>query len=46
MAMWVVFGFLALGVLMKAVSRSKPERYTMTSVVLALAALALVIALA
>ncbi|HWL00744.1 MAG TPA: hypothetical protein VNQ52_00065 [Microbacteriaceae bacterium] len=44
-AMWVVFGVLALGVLMNAISRSKPERYVMTPVALALAVLALMIAL-
>lgn len=44
--MWVVFGFLCLGTLMNAISRSKPERYTMTPVVIVLAGLALVIALA
>jgi hypothetical protein len=44
--MWVVFGYLALGVLMNAISRSKPERYTMTPVALVLAVLALLIAVA
>lgn len=44
-AIWFVFGFLALGVLMNAISRSKPERYTMTPVVLVLAVLALLLAL-
>lgn len=43
--MWVVFGYLSLGVLMNAISRSKPERYTMTPVAVALAVLALLIAL-
>lgn len=43
--MWIAFGVLALGVLMNAISRSKPERYTMTPVALALAVLALLIAL-
>jgi len=42
---WVVFGYLTLGVVMNAISRSKPERYAMTPVVLALAILALLIAL-
>jgi len=45
-AMWVVFGLLALGVLMNAISRSKPERYAMTPVALVLAVLALLVALA
>jgi uncharacterized membrane protein len=43
--MWVVFGYLALGVLMNALSRSTSERFTMTPVALALAVLALLIAL-
>lgn len=34
---WVVAGFLTLGVLMNAISRSKPERFTMTPVALVLA---------
>ncbi|WP_411732641.1 hypothetical protein [Paeniglutamicibacter sp.] len=42
---WVVFGYLALGVVMNAISRSKPERYAMTPVALVLAVLALLIAL-
>lgn len=36
-ALWVVFAYLVLGVGMNAISRSKPERYTMTPVALALA---------
>lgn len=44
-AMWVVFGYLALGVLMNAISRSKLERFIMTPVALVLAILALVVAL-
>ena len=44
-AMWVVFGVLALGVLMNAISRSKSERYAMTPVALALAILAFLVAL-
>lgn len=43
--MWVVVGVLALGLLMNAISRSRPERLTMTPVALALAILALFIAL-
>ena len=43
--MWVIFGYLALGVLMNAVSRSKAERIVMTPVALVLAALAFFIAL-
>ncbi len=44
-AMWIVFGYLALGVLMNAISRSKLERFIMTPVALVLAILALVVAL-
>ena len=44
-AAWVVVGFLALGVLMNAVSRSRSERFTMTPVALVLAGLALLVAL-
>ncbi|WP_367640365.1 hypothetical protein [Microbacterium sp. SYP-A9085] len=44
-AMWVVFGMLALGIVMNAASRSRPERFTMTPAALVLAALALVVAL-
>lgn len=44
-AMWVVFAILALGTVMNAISRSKPERFVMTPVALVLAILALVIAL-
>lgn len=42
--MWVVFGFLALGGILNAISRSKPERYVMTPVALVLAILAFVVA--
>jgi hypothetical protein len=44
-AMWVVFAYLALGIVMNAISRSKHERFTMTPVAIVLAVLALVIAL-
>jgi hypothetical protein len=44
-AAWVVFAYLAVGVLMNAISRSKPERNTMTPVALVLAVLALIIAI-
>ncbi len=44
-AAWVVFAYFALGILMNAVSRSKPERYTMTPVTVVLAALSLAVAL-
>ena len=42
---WVVVAYLATGVAMNAISRSKPERYTMTPLALALCVLALVVAL-
>ena len=42
--LWVVFAYLALGVVMNAISRSKPERYTMTPVALVLAVCIFVIA--
>jgi len=42
---WVVFGYLTLGVVMNAISPSEAERFAMTSVALALAILALLIAL-
>ncbi|GAA1055041.1 hypothetical protein GCM10017608_18930 [Agromyces luteolus] len=43
--MWIVFGYFVLGIVMNAVSRSKPERYTMTPVVTVLAVLSLLVAL-
>lgn len=43
--MWIEFGLLAVGTLMNLVSRSKPERYTMTPVALVLTILALIIAI-
>ncbi len=44
-AAWVLTGYFALGVLMNAISRSKPERAVMTQVALFLAAAYLVLAL-
>ena len=44
-AVWVLTGYFALGIVMNAISRSKPERYTMTPVSLVLAGLCLVVAL-
>lgn len=41
---WVIAGFFSLGVVMNAISRSKPERFTMTPVALVLAASAYVVA--
>jgi hypothetical protein len=43
--MWIVFGYFVLGIAMNAISRSKPERYTMTPIVAVLALLSLLVAL-
>lgn len=43
--MWVVFGYFVLGIPLNAISRSKPERLTMTPVVAVLAVLSLLVAL-
>ena len=43
-AAWVLFAYLAIGIVLNAISRSKPERFTMTPVTAVLAACALVIA--
>lgn len=42
---WVVVGFLGLGVIMNGISRSRPERFVMTPIVLVLTLLALLVAL-
>jgi hypothetical protein len=44
-AAWVIVGYFALGVPLNAISRSKPERYTMTPIVVVLFGLALTVAL-
>lgn len=44
-AMWVIFAYFMLGILMNAVSRSKPERFTMVPVTIVLAVLSFFIAL-
>lgn len=44
-AMWVLTGYFTLGILMNAISRSKPERFTMTPVCALLAGLCLIVAL-
>ncbi|MCZ2805149.1 hypothetical protein O2W18_08555 [Modestobacter sp. VKM Ac-2983] len=44
-AVWVLTAYFAVGVLMNAVSRSRPERLVMTPVALALAVVCLVLAL-
>jgi hypothetical protein len=43
-AMWVIAGYLLLGVPMNAISRSPKERWTMTPTVLVLAGLAFALA--
>jgi hypothetical protein len=43
--MWVVFAYFVLGIPLNAISRSRPERYTMTPVVAVLAILSLLVAL-
>ncbi len=43
--MWIVFAYFVLGIPLNAISRSRPERYTMTPVVTVLAILSLVVAL-
>ena len=43
-AMWVVAGYLLLGVALNAISRSKPERWTMTPLALLLAGCAFMLA--
>lgn len=44
-ATWVLLVYFALGIIMNAISRSRPERYTMTPISIALATATLVIAL-
>ena len=44
--LWVLTGYLALGVALNAISRSRSERLVMTPVALALAVVCLVLALA
>ncbi len=43
-AMWVIFAYSALGILMNAISRSAPERFTMVPVSIVLAVLSFLIA--
>ncbi|MCF6508004.1 hypothetical protein E9549_11395 [Blastococcus sp. MG754426] len=42
---WVLTGYLALGVVLNGISRSRPERFVMTPLVLLLAVCCLVVAL-
>ena len=44
-AMWVIFAYSVLGILMNAISRSKPERYTMVPVAIVLSVLSFLIAM-
>jgi hypothetical protein len=44
-AMWVIFGYCALGIAMNAISRSRAERFTMVPVTIVLAALSFLIAM-
>ena len=44
-AMWVIVAYLALGIPLNAISRSRPERFVMTPVVVVLVVLALLVAL-
>ena len=44
-AIWVLTGFFALGIVMNAISKSRPERLVMTPVVTVLAGACLVLAL-
>lgn len=44
-AIWVLTGYFALGILVNAISRSRPERLVMTPTALLLAAACLVLAL-
>lgn len=44
-AVWVLFAYFAIGIIMNAISRSRPERFTMTPISIVLAAATLVIAL-
>jgi hypothetical protein len=43
--MWIAFAYFVVGIPLNAISRSKPERYTMTPVVAVLAILSLLVAL-
>lgn len=43
-AVWVLFAFFILSTIMNAISRSRPERFTMTPISIALATATLIIA--
>ncbi len=42
---WVIVAYLALGIVMNGISRSKPERYTMAPVCVVLTVLSLMVAI-
>ena len=44
-AAWVIAAYFALGIALNAVSKSKPERYTMTPVVIVLTVLSVIVAI-
>lgn len=44
-AAWVIVAYLALGIPLNAISRSKPERYTATPIAIVLVGLGIVVAL-
>ncbi|HEY5854189.1 MAG TPA: hypothetical protein VIW24_09105 [Aldersonia sp.] len=43
--MWIVFAYFVIGIPLNVISRSKPERYTMTPIVTILAVLSLLVSL-
>ena len=43
--MWIVFAYSVIGIVMNAISRSRPERFTMTPVSVVLAMLSLLVAI-
>ena len=43
--MWIVFAYSVIGIVMNAISRSRPERFTMTPVSVVLAVLSLLVAI-
>ena len=45
MGIWVIAGYLALGIVMNAISRSPPERFVMTPVAIALCGASGIVAL-
>jgi hypothetical protein len=44
-AVWVLVGYFALGIVLNAISRSRPERWTMAPLCAVLAVLAVIVAL-